>query len=236
LIKPTLYGTDAAAADRTRTVAIRVFETVLRLLHPFMPFITEELWQILHQPTDKSAVVAPYPIPGSRSIKDEALEGMMNDIISVATAIRTIRNEHNIPPSQQLKGGVITLTNDNAKTILRNGEADIRRLAKLSEFTAGPSIAIPSEALEISTSAGKVFIIVDVDPLKEKARLEKKLAAKKAEFEKEDKKWRDPEFQKNAPDGVKTKNDLRRNELSQEVFTLSEQLRKNADLLKDRHS
>ena len=236
LIKPTLYGTDAAEADRTRTVAIRVFETVLRLLHPFMPFITEELWQILHQPTDKSVVVAPYPIPGFRSLEDEALEGMMNDIISIATAIRTIRNEHNIPPSQQLKGGVITLTDDYAKTILRNGEADIRRLAKLSEFTAGPSIAIPSEALEISTSAGKVFIIVDVDPIKEKARLEKKLAAKKAEFEREDKKWRDPEFQKNAPDEVKTKNDLRRNELNQEVFFLSEQLRKIADLLKDRHS
>jgi valyl-tRNA synthetase len=235
LIKPTLYGTEAAAADRTRTVAIRVFETVLRLLHPFMPFITEELWQILHPPTDKSIVVAPYPIPSSRSLEDEALEGLMNDIISIATAIRTIRNEHNIPPSQQLKGGVITLKEENAKTILRNGEADIRRLAKLSEFTAGSSIAMPSGALEISTSAGKVFIIVEVDPLKEIARLEKKLAAKKAEFEREDKKWRDPEFQKNAPDEVKTKNDLRRNELGQEVFMLSEQLRKFADLLKDRN-
>jgi valyl-tRNA synthetase len=236
LIKPTLYGADPAAADRTRTVAIQVFETVLRLLHPFMPFITEELWQILHQPTDKSIVVAPYPISNALSLEDEASESMMNDIISIATAIRTIRNEHNIPPSQQLKGGVITLKEDYAETILRNGEADIRRFAKLSEFAAGPSIAIPSGALEISTSAGKVFIIVDVDPLKEKARLEKKLAAKQAEFEREDKKWRDPEFQKNAPHEVKTKNDLRRNELSQEVFTLSEQLRKFSDLLKDPHS
>ncbi|MBI3812263.1 MAG: valine--tRNA ligase [Nitrospirae bacterium] len=236
LIKPTLYGTDAAAAERTRTVAIHVFETVLRLLHPFMPFITEELWQILHQPIGRSIVVAPYPIPNALSLEDEALEGMMNDIITIATAIRTIRNEHNIPPSQQLKGGVITLTEDEAKTILRNGEADIRRLAKLSEFTASPSIAKPSGALEISTPAGNVFIIVDVDPLKEKARLEKKLGAKQAEFEREDKKWRDPEFQKNAPDEVKTKNDLRRNKLSQEVFTLSEQLRKIVDLLKDRQS
>ena len=89
--------------------------------------------------------------------------------------------------------------------------------------------------MEIPTPAGKVFIIVDVDPLKEKARLEKKLAMKKADFEREDKKWRDPEFQKHAPDEIKAKNDLRRNELSQEVFTLAEQLRKIADILKDRH-
>ncbi|MBI3595811.1 MAG: valine--tRNA ligase [Nitrospirae bacterium] len=255
LIKPTLYGTDTAAAERTRTVAIQVFETVLRLLHPFMPFITEELWQTLHEQTEKSIVIAKYPAPSTQPekpalegiidkystteappLEKAALRGIIDDIISIATAIRTIRNEHNIPPSQQLRAGLITLTSGHADNIMRNGETDIRRLARLSEFTVGPSIAIPSGALEISTSAGKVFIIVDVDPLKEKARLEKKLAAKKAEFEREDKKWRDPEFQKNAPGQVKTKNDLRRNELSEEVFTLSEQLRKIADLLKDRHS
>ncbi|HXC61235.1 MAG TPA: valine--tRNA ligase, partial [Nitrospiria bacterium] len=236
LIKPTLYGGDTNAADQSRTVAIHVFEAVLRLLHPFMPFITEELWQIIHQPTDKSIVAAPYPTSSNRSLEDEALEGIMNNIISIATSIRTIRNEHNIPPSQQLKAGIVTLNDDYAKTILRDGEADIRRLAKLSEFTAGPSIVIPSGALEISTSAGKVFIIVDVDPLKEKARLEKKLAAKKSEFDREDKKWNDPGFQKNAPAEVKTENDLRRNKLSKEVLELSENLRKITGALKEHPS
>jgi valyl-tRNA synthetase len=256
LIKPTLYGTDTIAAEQTRTVAIQVFENVLRLLHPFMPFITEELWQTLHQQSEKIIAITKYPASSAQpterpalegvidkystteapALEKAALRGIIDDIISVATAIRTFRNEHNIPPSQQLRAGLITLTPRYADTIKRNGEADIRRLAKLSEFTVDSSLAVPSGALEISTDAGKVFIIVDVDPLKEKARLEKKLAAKQAELDREDKKWRDPEFQKNAPDEVKTKNDFRRNKLSEEVYTLSEQLRKIEDLLKDRQS
>ncbi len=257
LIKPTLYGTDAAVADRTRIVAIHVFEIVLRLLHPFMPFITEEIWQILHQQAEKSIVIAKYPTPITQpteqpalegiidkystieapSLEKEAVRGIIDDIISVVTAIRAIRNEHNILQSQQLRAGLITLTDKYAKDILRHGEVDIRRLAKLSDFTAGPSISIPSDAVKIDTPVGKVFVLIEgVDLRKEQERLEKKLAAKKAEFDREDKKWRDPEFQKNAPDEVKTKNDLRRNELGQEVFTLSEQLRNIADLLKDRSS
>jgi len=236
LIKPILYGPDPEAARQIRSVAIRTFEIVMRLLHPFTPFITEEIWQQLPH-RGESIAVAPYPSAATLQLEDEAIEGIMNDIITVITEIRSIRSQLNVPATQQLKAGFITTTNDYARRIQYHGEANIRRLARLSEFSVGPSLPIPSGAVVSPTSAGKVFVLLEgVDLQKEKTRLEKERAAKEAELAKVNAKWTSPEFIAKAPQEVIANTDLRRNELTQQYLELSKQLDLINRLLAERQS
>jgi valyl-tRNA synthetase len=232
LIKPRLSeGSPKLDSEATKSTMVSTFETLLRLLHPFMPFITEEIWQKLPH-SGESIVVAPYPKTDQISVEDQACEGIMEDIISVIKEIRTIRSELSIPPIQRLKAGLRTSTPKQADQIQREGEADIRRLAGLSEFIAGPSIAIPSGTMLTTTSAGELFVVIEgVDLRKELARVEKKLATAKAELELADQKWKDQEFQRKAPAEVKVDIELRRGKLSEDVFTLSERHRQIKKLL-----
>jgi valyl-tRNA synthetase len=201
-----------------------------------MPFITEEIWQIIPH-YGESIFVEPYTKTESISIEDKAYEEIMEGIISIIKEIRTIKSELNIPPTQQLKASLKTITPGYADLIRSEGEADIRRLAGLSEFTAAPSMAIPLDAWNKITSAGELFVVIKgVDLLKQLKQVEKRLATANAEFELEDQKWKDPEFQKKAPPDVKAKNNLRRNELSEEVFKLSEHCRLIKKLLGEKSS
>jgi valyl-tRNA synthetase len=121
---------------------------------------------------------------------------------------------------------------DYANLILRDGETDIRRLAGLSDFEAGPGVTIPFKSVPFTTLAGNGFVMVDdVYLQKERERLGKKLDAVEAELTAVNKKLKNPEFQQKAPDEVKTKNDLRQSELNEQMFTLSEHLRRIEELL-----
>ncbi|MCI0527933.1 MAG: class I tRNA ligase family protein, partial [Nitrospira sp.] len=218
LIKPRLSASSPETAA-TRATMVNTLETLLRLLHPFMPFITEEIWQkIPHQ--GETIVLASYPKAESISLEDQACEGIMEEIISIIKEIRTIRSELNVPSTQRLKAGLKTTTEDYAQTILRSGGEDIRRMAGLSEFTASLSITKPADALITTTKTGELFV-EGVDLKKALPRVEKKLAEASAEFELANQKFRDRAFQEKAPTEVKIQNDLRRNELGKEVSTLS---------------
>ncbi len=240
LIKPTLYGTDAAAADRTRIIAIQVFEKMLCLLHPFMPFITEEIWQTLHRQPDKSIVLAPYPTAGITLLFDEAVEGLMKDIIGIITEIRTIRNELNITPNLPLKAGLKTATEKYAEMLLREGGEHIRRMARLSMFQADPTALGGPNSVSGITSAGPVFIDlegVDIQTLeKERVRLEKTSATVEGELAQLEEKLKKPEFVAKAPPLVVAEHQVRRNDLSQQLFTLSQRRRRLLDILKGRSS
>jgi valyl-tRNA synthetase len=237
LIKPILYGTDTAAADQTRTVAIQVFETVLRLLHPFMPFITEELWQTLREQAGKSVVIALYPTAVAPSKEDEAFEGLMNDVISIITAIRTIRNELSISPALQLTAELKTATEKHAELLLREGE-QIRRMARLSAFMPGPTALGGPNSVSGITTAGPIFVDlegVDIETLeKERVRLEKTSAAVQGELARIEDKLKKPDFATKAPPDVVADHKRRLNELGQQLFTLSQRRRSIEDVLKGR--
>jgi valyl-tRNA synthetase len=218
LIKSRL-STQSPETAATRATMVNTLETLLRLLHPFMPFITEEIWQKLPH-RGKSIVVAPYPKAEPITLEDQGHGKIMEAIISIIKETRTIRSELNVPPTQRLKASLKTTTEEYAQTILRSGEEDIRRMAGLSEFGAGVSITKPSDALMTTTHAGELFV-EGVDLQKALPRVEKKLTEASIEFELADQKFRDPVFQEKAPADVKIQNDLRRNELSKEVFSLS---------------
>jgi valyl-tRNA synthetase len=204
---------------------VTVLETTLRLLHPLMPFITEEIWQRVPH-TGDTIVRAPYPHGAAVSAEDQALEGIMNEIITVITAIRTMRSELNIPPSQRLRAGVKT-TEHAADLIRRYGEGDIMRLARLSAFHASPDPERPNNAVASAVAIGEVFIVPEgIDLEKERSRLSKNLREVQAELSRIDSKLKNPQFAAKAPAEVIADHDRRRAELADQTRVLSEQLAK----------
>jgi valyl-tRNA synthetase len=224
LAKPRL-GPDAPEpeAAATRATMVSTLETVLRLMHPFMPFITEEIWQkVPHE--GPTIALAPFPQPAAISNDDLGLEGIMDEIISVITAIRTMRSELNIPPAQKLRAGL--KTRERAADLIRtHGEGDIIRLARLSAFQAAPTLEKPPDAVANAIPIGEVFIVLEgVDLDKERSRLSKNLREVQAELTRIEAKLNNPQFTAKAPPEVIADHDRRRSELSEQHRTLSEQL------------
>jgi valyl-tRNA synthetase len=218
-----LPETPAHQAAATRATMVSTLEVTLRLLHPFMPFLTEEIWQKMPHVGD-TIVLAPYPQPVAISMDDQALEGVMGEIVTVITSIRTMRSELNVSPAQKLRAGLKTsaLTADR---ILRHGESDIVRLARLSTFQAGPNLATPVNAVPVATPIGEVFIELEgVDLEKERSRIEKNLREVQAELLRIDTKLKNPQFAAKAPPDVVADHERRRGDLIDQHRVLSEQL------------
>jgi valyl-tRNA synthetase len=202
-----------------------------------MPFITEELWQTLREQAGKSVVIALYPTAVAPSKEDEAFEGLMNDVISIITAIRTIRNELSISPALQLTAELKTATEKHAELLLREGE-QIRRMARLSAFMPGPTALGGPNSVSGITTAGPIFVDlegVDIETLeKERVRLEKTSAAVQGELARIEDKLKKPDFATKAPPDVVADHKRRLNELGQQLFTLSQRRRSIEDVLKGR--
>ncbi|MBI3171630.1 MAG: class I tRNA ligase family protein, partial [Hydrocarboniphaga effusa] len=123
LAKPALNGEDAAAADSTRHTLLHVLDALLRLLHPLMPFITEDIWQgiaALAGRPGPTIMLQPYPLPETSKI-DEAAEADIAWLQGFALGIRQIRGEMDLPPGKPLP------------VLLQNAaQADVDRLRRLS--------------------------------------------------------------------------------------------------------
>jgi valyl-tRNA synthetase len=225
LIKPILYGEDAAAADRTRTVAIHVFETVLRLLHPFMPFITEELYQMI-TPAEGSITVAPFPTENT-VLMNESVEQECESFQKVVEGIREMRGVHGIPFSKKL-AVVVRVANPVIEHYLENNRLMITALAGLSALEIGPHVQQPVNAFTgpiifPGGHAGEVFIPLPdaIYRAKEITKKEKRLKELTAQLALEEKKLSNPDFAAKAPPEILEKTKLRRQELRLEHETLS---------------
>lgn len=162
---------DGESAQNARQVLVWVLDRALRLLHPFMPFITEEIWQTLPHNGD-TIMYAEYPtfkaeydFPEAR----EEMEVVMNGI----KAIRTRRSEMNVPPSRKAKVYVAT----EKKAIFENGSPFICKLASASEVEVGDTYEIDG-AVTVVTAEAKIYIPMSelVDKEEELKRLNKELA------------------------------------------------------------
>ena len=199
LTKPRLNGSDEAAKESAQRVLLYVLVEILKLLHPFMPFITEEIWQALPHEGD-ALMMQSYPVYDEKLNfpEDEANFGMVMDAIK---AVRARRAEMNVPPSR--KSHLIIVT-DKAKAFT-DGEKFICKLAYAS------GIEVRAELPE--TADGMVSVITDnarmfmpmaelVDLEKERARMEKELANAKKQLDGQIAKLANENFVSRAPEKV----------------------------------
>ncbi|MBW2690327.1 MAG: valine--tRNA ligase, partial [Deltaproteobacteria bacterium] len=136
MAKADLYGEDPLAKLRVQSVLFTVLEQLLRLLHPIMPFITEEIWQVLPGERPCASIMqADFP-DGDGLPTDVVGAERMELVMDVIRAIRNIRGEMDVPPGRQITA-LLDCKSDKVQSILEEGTAAIRVLGKVGELTIG---------------------------------------------------------------------------------------------------
>ena len=194
LTKPRIQaGGDSAAA--AQTVLVWVMKGMLKLLHPFMPFITEEIWSAIDD-GDVPVMLADYPVFDEKLVftaEEEAFE----KIIDAIKAVRNRRSEMNVVPSVKAKLYIETADAD----IFKSGIIFFEKLASASSVEIGASFDVPDSVTAVTHSA-RIFIPLDdlVDKEKELARLAKEKAAVQKDIDFSQGKLNNPGFMAKAPE------------------------------------
>ena len=190
---------EGETAQNARQVLIYVLDKILKLLHPFMPFITEEIWQTIpHDTEGKTVMLEKYPeYDPSLDFPSEAEE--MMKVMEAITAIRTQRNEMNVPPSKKAKLFIATAIPET----FSNGEQFFKKLASASEVEISDSFDIDG-AVTIVTSDAKIYIPMEelVDKEAELKRLNKELKQVEKMLAQDEGKLNNPGFMSKAPEKV----------------------------------
>ncbi len=197
LAKIKLNSGDEAAAKTARAVLVYVFSETLKLLHPFMPFITEEIWQALPH-SGETIMVSKWP-EYSEKLAFETEEQNFQIIMDAIRAIRNRRNEMNVPPSKKAKVVIVSERSE----LFKDCASFIERLASASEIELTNSYD-PDGAVTVVTDAATIYIPMKelMDFSKELERLEKELAKANVDKEFFEKKLNNPGFVAKAPEKV----------------------------------
>jgi len=214
-------GPERVAAQN---ILIHVLDSALKLLHPFMPFITEEIWQKLPQ-NEASITISTFP-DFRESHTDECVEKEMAMVIEVITGIRNIRGEMNLNPGLKLKALVKT-RDDGIQKTLQDQSLYIKELAHLEQLDTGPNIAKPK--VFASSVLGDMDLIIPLEGVmdfqEERNRVEKELKKIEKELILLNKKLSNPNFLKKAPDEVIEKDGQRKTALSEKQAKLQNHLK-----------
>ncbi|HEY3309857.1 MAG TPA: valine--tRNA ligase [Desulfuromonadaceae bacterium] len=206
LAKKDLYGTDADRRRTTQYVLWYTLENLLRLLHPFMPFITEEIWQALPgNKTVPSIMLAPYPAATSRLDFSQAAADM-ELVMAVISGIRNIRGEMEVPPSREI-AVILSCASYESQTLMKHNEGAVMALARVSDLAIGQGLDKPEDAsIQV---AGDVQIFVPLKGLvniqEEENRLLKEIAKIEKEIQMFSNKLANPSFVDRAPADVVAK-------------------------------
>ena len=197
IAKIRLNGDNEEGKKTAKAVLVYVMSNTLKLLHPFMPFITEEIWLAL--PHDGESIMisewCKYDEALNFSVEEEAMERVMTAI----KAVRNRRAEMNVPPSKKAKLYIATKYTED----FTNGSVFMNRLASASEVEIGDEFEIEG-SVSVITESAKIYIPLNelVDFEAEKARLQKELDAAKKDLEFVENKLNNPGFMAKAPEKV----------------------------------
>ncbi|WP_432821690.1 class I tRNA ligase family protein, partial [Trichloromonas sp.] len=227
LVKDDLYGDDPAVKARAQSVLYLVLESLLRLLHPLMPFITEEIWQALPGQRPAAFIVdTPYPT-GEGGLHDPRGVARMELIMDVIKGIRNIRGEMNVAPSKQVVA-VLDCRSEASAATLSDGQGYIKTLARVSELNLGVGSARPEQAA--TQVAGDVEILLPLAGLIDIEEEEKRLLKEIAKVEKDvtmfSKKLSNESFVANAPRHVLEKDRGKLQDAEEKMAILQESLKK----------
>lgn len=192
LVKPRLRREDPTSKRTAQQVLASVLETILRLLHPWMPHITEEVWQLLTQANQATSIsVQPYPTPDPSWVNPQ-LEREFGLVIQTISSLRNLRAEAGLKPHQTIAAFLVTADPDEQR-ILTTAQAYIRELAKVESLEITGSLARdPKQVAAAVVGTVQVLVplagLVDVEALRAKvqkdlAKLEKEAQGIRARLE-----------------------------------------------------
>ncbi len=197
--KLTLYGADPIAKRSTQSVIAYVLDRTLRLLHPFMPYLSEEIWQHLPHEPGETIMLAAWPTYDASFEAAEAVKEMKL-LMETIRAVRNIRAEVNVSPGKKIEL-LLKPTGSEEDAIFRRNEIYVGRFCNTSQLTLDPSLTAPDKAMTaIVTGAELYFPLAGlIDIAQEIARLNKELASLNAEVERVEKKLSNEGYIAKAP-------------------------------------
>ena len=225
IVKPRLYGDDREAKRAALYTLTYVLEKILKLLHPFIPFITEEIYSYL--PTVEGYIItAEYP---HYEEADDMLaeEEKMNLIMDGIRNVRNVRAEMNVPPSKKAK--IIIVPTDDKRPAMEDGKEYFKSLASASEVEIQDSKdGIPEDAVSVVIDGVELFIPLDelVDFEKEKERLNKERDKALAEIKRVEGKLNNPGFVNKAPAKLVEEEKAKKEKFEEILHTIEERLAK----------
>jgi len=211
LSKPALFEEPGSPSRKAaQTVLAHVLETSLRLLHPIMPFITEEIWQNLPESVKgkgskarrESIMIAAYPTAVEKAI-DPAIERDMQMVMDLIMAIRNIRGEMNIAPSVQIQA-IVSVGSKDTSDHLKKAAGYVKTLSRVSELRIGVAEKKPKAAATGVIKDAEVYIPLEgiIDLTQERDRLQKEIAKISKEIDTFSRKLSNKDFVDKAPKAV----------------------------------
>ncbi|GGG47442.1 valine--tRNA ligase [Chelatococcus composti] len=202
LAKPVLQGEDGPAKDETRATIAFVLDEICKLLHPFMPFLTEELWAIKGaEGPARETILALAPWPAGNAAGDAEAEAEIGWIIDLVSDIRSARSETNVPAGAQVPLVFVGASDETCARVARWEEV-LRRLARLGEISYAETVPAGSIQLVVRGEVAALPLAGLVDLAAERVRLEKEVGKLDADIARIDAKLGNADFIARAPEEV----------------------------------
>lgn len=187
--KLSFYGEDPVAKKKTQSVLAYVLDQTMRLIHPFMPYISEEIWQ--HLPHEGETItLASWPVYDP-SLENPGAVAEMNLLMDTIRAVRNIRAEVNVPMSKKIEL-MVKANSEEASSIIERNSHYIKRFCNTSEFESGLDLSSPDKAMTAIITGAELYLplagLIDIE--QEVARLEKELQNLEGEVLRVEKNWR----------------------------------------------
>jgi valyl-tRNA synthetase len=201
LAKPLLTGPDGAAKDETRAMVAWALDEIFKLLHPFMPFVSEELWRVTG-PAERGGLLALAAWPRHDGLDDPAAEAEIGWVVDLISAVRSVRAEMNVPAATQIPlvlAGVEPETKARAERWRDFLKSPLGRVSAISFADAPPAGAVQ---LLVRGEVAALPLAGVIDLAAERTRLEKEMAKVKGDIARVDAKLGNADFLARAPEEV----------------------------------
>ncbi len=229
LAKMRIYDQDVVGKRTAQYVAWQILEGTLRLLHPIMPFITEEIWQ--HLPHNGGSIIVAHWPEASPDMSDEKAEADMQLMIDVIRSVRNIYSEMNVPPSSKARV-FIKVSDDGPRSVLSEHADYIYHLANALEVNIERDVQKPASSATAVVSGVEIYVpligLIDIEV--EKERLTRRLEKTVAELDRTDKRLANDAFMVKAPEDIIAKEKAKKAELDE----IKANLEKNLEMLTER--
>ncbi len=223
IAKTRFRSGDEKRVQQAQAVAVTVLRGILAMLHPYAPFITEELWSHLRRKDEKDLIVSPWP-KANKAFVNPSADRQMTLVQAVVTAVRTIRGQMNVPPSQKAN---VVIRGDGEIAEQLNGQIPIlQSLGTLESVTIRPDAGRPAHSATAVVRGLELFVplegLIDIDL--ERNRLQKRQGELDGHLDRLRKKLENPKFLNNAPKIVVIKEKEKYAQMTEEMQKLTANL------------
>ncbi|MEN2494858.1 MAG: Valine--tRNA ligase [Hyphomicrobiaceae bacterium hypho_1] len=217
LIKPILNGDDTDSIIETRAMAAWVRDQILKMLHPFMPFITEELWERVSEHGPKrEGLLALSEWPDLNDLSDEHAAAEIGWVIRLVSEVRSVRSEMNVPAHAKITLELVDPTCIDRKRGQRHQET-IERMARLDHLSFVTTASSGSAAIVFDETTAALPLEGVIDMKAERSRLHKEIEKSRSEIAKVRAKLANPGFMAKAPEAVVEENRDRQSDFEDQV-------------------